>query len=316
MPQLTQPETKSKGLEATVIQALGPQWDVLCGTERLRCVLKKTTRDLHGNPVVGDRVLIDPPSGGMSRIVGVLPRVSMLRRPDVHRTQSAQVIVANVDQLIIVASIAFPPLNPGLIDRYLVAAWKEGIDPVICLTKCDLPIDDEVEANIATFSALEIPVLRTSVITGEGMSTLLECMEGRASVLAGLSGVGKTSLARVLLHDATLQVGAISEATGRGRHTTTSARLLPLPEGRPGFLIDLPGQRVFGLTDIRPEDLLRGFPDLARLGPCELPLCRHEDETGCVLQEALEQGTITRRRLEAYFRIHESLQEQLKASWR
>jgi ribosome biogenesis GTPase len=297
-------------LRGTVTQVLGVQWEVLAGGERLRCLIKKTVVDQQGAPVVGDVVEIDPPSGGMSRIFGIVPRRSALLRPDVHRTQTDQVLVANIDQVVIVAAVAAPPLNPWLVDRYLVAAWKAGTRPLLCLTKCDLPLEPGIDAAIQTFVDIDVPVVRTCALTGEGIDALMAELEGRSSAFVGQSGVGKTSLARALLHDPTLKVGTISEATGKGRHTTSSARLLPLPEGHTGFLIDLPGQRVFGLSGLGAEDLMIGFPDLDALGPCALPLCRHRDEPGCVVLEAVEEGRVPARRLQAYDRIRESLESE------
>jgi ribosome biogenesis GTPase len=300
-----------------VIQVLGPQSVVqLEGGLEVRCHLKKTVKEGQGLPVVGDLVLIDPPAHGMSRIVAIQPRQTVLRRPDVHRAKADQIIVSNVDQLIIVASIGAPPLRPELLDRYLVAAWKEGLNPVLCLTKCDYELEDYEVEDIQTFEQLELPVIYTSVVTGQGIEELLEQLTGKLSVFAGLSGVGKTSLARSLLRDETLAIGELSTATGLGKHTTTSARMLPLPDGRAGAIIDLPGQRVFGLSGLSPQDLARGFPELALIEPCALGSCSHMGDPGCSFPAALESGVLSERRFLAYLRLFASLETQLEESWR
>jgi len=297
------PRTRPMGL---VTQVMGPRWMVTCQGEALLCVVKRSMVREHGKPVVGDRVLIDPPSSGTSRIVDILPRTTVFSRPDVHSAHKQQLLAANADQLVIVASFQAPPLNSGLIDRYLVAAWKAGLDPLLCFNKLDLVSEDQAEATIASFRDLDIPLLMTSLVRTRGLEALKRHLKGRMSILVGMSGVGKTSLARLLLGDPSLRVGSVSEATGLGRHTTSSARLLPIPEDG-GYLVDMPGQRVFGLGGLEHGDLLHGFPDLEALGRCELPACRHDTEPGCRVRSAVSDGRIAARRVRGYQRILNSL---------
>lgn len=296
-------------LTGVVTQVHAVQWDVQVGRETLRCVVKRSMRDVQGLPVVGDEVSLEPPVSGMSRIVLIHPRRQVLRRPDVHLGMNQQLLASNVDQVMIVASVANPALKPGLIDRYLVAAWKESLTPILVITKLDLQVDLETLESLAEFEALNVLLIQTSVHTGYGMDKLLEALTGHNTVLVGLSGVGKTSLARKLLQDETLVIRDVSETTGKGRHTTSSARMLSLPEGRPGYLIDMPGQRVFGLTNILPDDLLKGFPELQGLEPCQYTQCSHMHEEGCSVLEAAENKQISERRLEAFYRIQASLNE-------
>ena len=293
-----------------VIQVLGIHWVVQIKEETLRCTVRRSRRHAVTRPVVGDVVEMDRPSGGMRRIIRVLPRQKVLRRATVHRGKTEQAIAANVDQLLVVGSVTHPSLNAGLMDRYLVAAWREGIQPLLCLTKCDLDIDAYAQDIMNSFRELNVTMVKTSVISGDGISKLLSLLEGHTTVFAGLSGVGKTSLARVLLKDDTLRVGQISRATGRGCHVTSSARLFALPDGVPGHIIDLPGQKVFGLSGLTSQDLLRGFPEFERLGHCELPRCAHHLEPGCAITQAVASGTVSRRRLEAFHRIQASIAEQ------
>ncbi len=292
-----------------VIQVLGPQWVVSTGSGAVRCVARRSLLRGAVRPTVGDHVVVERVDRVLWRIVEVLPRRNQLRRASVRRRgRRDQVVAANVDQLLIVGSVAQPGLNPGLMDRYLVAAWRDDIEPVVCFTKVDLGVSARAQAVIDSFEGLGVPLLRTSAVTGEGLDALTALMVGKTTALAGLSGTGKTTLARHLTGDSSLVVGEVSAATGRGRHVTSSARLLPLECGD-GYLIDLPGQRVFGLINLTPQDLLRGFPDLERAGRCALPDCRHRGEPGCVLEEAVARGDVPRRRLEAFRRIWRSLEE-------
>ncbi len=295
-----------------VVQALGPQWVVATGDGTVRCVARRSLRRALERPVVGDLVEIEPIGGDMGCIVDVLPRKNRLRRADVHRGgRREQVIAANVDQLLIVGSTTEPPLNPGLMDRYLVAAWRDGIRPILCVSKVDLPMSARARTILESFGGLDIPIVRTSAVTGAGLEDLRVLLEGMTTVLAGLSGTGKTTLVRHLTGDHSLEVGEISAATGRGRHVTTSARLLPLVSSAGGYVIDLPGQRVFGLGDLTEEDLLRGFPDLERAGECRLPGCSHGSEPGCALVAAVERGLVPARRLEAFRRIWKNLEDEV-----
>lgn len=296
-------------LSGVVMQVHAVQWDVRVEGTTLRCVVKRTLKDTFGLPVVGDEVEIEPPVSGMSRIVAIKPRRQVLQRPDVHSSLNQQLLAANVDQVLIVASIAAPALKPGLIDRHLVGCWKQGLKPILCLTKLDLEVDLPTLEALAEYEALQVPMLRTSVVAGVGIDSLLEALTGRNTVMIGLSGVGKTSLARALLQDDTLQIGDVNENSGKGRHTTSSARLLPLPGGRPGFVIDMPGQRVFGLTDLLPDDLRHGFPELTALEPCQFTQCSHLHEEGCSILDAFAANKITERRLEAFYRMQASLSE-------
>lgn len=296
-------------LVGMIVQVHAVQWDVLLPEGVIRCVVKRTLKESSGLPVVGDRVQVERVGQGMGRIVSIGRRQTVLKRADVHLGTTTQLLAANVEQVLLVASIANPGLKPGLLDRQLVAAWKEGLSPVLCLTKVDLPVDLATLEALVTFEALDIPIIKTSVESGIGLDILRAQLAGKTSVMLGLSGVGKTSLARVLLEDSTLAVGAVSDTTGKGRHTTSSPRMLRLPGAPDGFLVDMPGQRVFGLGELTADDLLRGFPELSGLPDCSMPNCAHEDEPGCTLLAAFEQGLIRERRLKAYFRIRESLLE-------
>lgn len=237
--------------------------------------------------VVGDRVdLVGDVSGRpgtLARVVRAWDRATVLRRSaeDDDAAGAERVMVANADQLVVVAALADPPPRPRMVDRCLVAAYDAGMDALLCLTKADLA---DPAPFLAQYGALDLPAVATAVTADgvAGLDAVRERLRGRVSVLIGHSGVGKSTLINALIPDADRATGEVNEVTGRGRHTSSSAVALPLPEG--GWVIDTPGVRSFGLAHVAPEDLLRGFPDLAEAA-AECPRgCTHaEDAPDCAL---------------------------------
>jgi len=237
----------------------------------------------RGGVVVGDRVRLAGDVSGLpgtlARVVQVQPRTSVLRRSADDDDPVERVIVANADQLVIVSSLANPPPRPRLIDRFLVAAYDAGIEPLLCLTKADLAAPDDL---IATYQPLGISFVVTARPFGDSLDELLGLLAGRISVLVGHSGVGKSTLVNALLPAAARAVGEVSPVTGRGRHTSSSVVALALPGG--GWIIDTPGLRSFGLAHIAPDSVVSAFPEFAEaLAECE-PGCSHI-EPGCALDE-------------------------------
>lgn len=230
-----------------------------------RAVTAMRARELgRRGVVVGDRVAlagdVSGAPGTLARIVRVEPRKSVLRRSADDTDPVERVIVANADQLVIVTALADPPPRPRLIDRFLVAAFDAGLSPLLVLTKSDLA---PATAILDVYGPLGIPhVVLGRPLTPARLDPLREALAGRVSVLVGHSGVGKSTLVNALIPGADRAVGAVSPATGRGRHTSSSAIALPLPPGE-GWLIDTPGLRGFGLAHIAPERVVRAFPDLA-----------------------------------------------------
>jgi ribosome biogenesis GTPase len=225
--------------------------------------------------VVGDRVAlagdVSGAPGTLARVVRVTPRTSVLRRSADDTDPVERVIVANADQLVIVTALANPEPRPRLIDRFLVAAYDAGLDPLLCLTKADLapagPLLDLYAPLGTAHVALGQP------LTDEQLRPLREALAGRASVMVGHSGVGKSTLVNALVPGADRAVGSVNVVTGRGRHTSSSAIALPLPGG--GWLIDTPGLRGFGLGHIAPERVAAAFPDLAPGTLACPPGCNH-----------------------------------------
>jgi ribosome biogenesis GTPase / thiamine phosphate phosphatase len=251
--------------------------------------------------VVGDRVeLVGETSGtvdALARVVRVSPRETVLRRTADDTDASERVIVANADQLVIVASLADPAPRFGLIDRCLVAALTAGMDPVLCLTKSDLAAPDE---TLARYAVLDVRAVVTH--RGGNLSELRQRLDGKTSVLVGHSGVGKSTLINALVPGADRAIGTVT-AIGKGRHTSASAVALRLA-GAHGWVIDTPGVRSFGLAHVGADDLLWAFPDLEDAATRCPPGCEHlSAAAGCTLDEWVATGHSTVERLAAFRRL-------------
>ena len=256
--------------------------------------------------VVGDRVRVvgdvSGDDGSLARIVEVADRSTVLRRSADDDDAVERVLVANADQLVIVSALADPEPRTGLIDRALVAAYVAGMKPLLCLTKSDLA---DPETLLVTYRPLGVPWVVTH--KGGDLSELRDRLEGRTSVLLGHSGVGKSTLVNALVPDADREIGHVNAVTGRGRHTSTSAIMLPLPgglKGAGGWIIDTPGIRSFGLAHVQPEHLIEAFPDLDEMTEDCPRGCTHgTDEPECGLDEAVERGDADPVRVESFRRL-------------
>lgn len=251
--------------------------------------------------VVGDRVRlvgdVSGTEGTLARIVTVDERATELRRTADDDDPVERVIVANADQMVIVVSLADPPPRPRLIDRCLVAAYDAEVDPLLCLTKADLAAPD---ALLATYRPLGVPSVATRY--EQEPDELRYRLADRVSVLVGHSGVGKSTLVNALVPGADRSTAEVSEATGRGRHTSTQVRMLDLPSG--GSIVDTPGIRSFGLAHVRPETIVAAFGDLdAVVDECPRR-CTHDDnELECALDSAVAEGRISAERVESFRRL-------------
>jgi ribosome biogenesis GTPase len=255
--------------------------------------------------VVGDRVRVtgdvSGDEGTLARIVEVQERRTVLRRTADDDDPVERVIVANADQLVVVTALADPEPRPRLIDRALVAAYVAKMEPLLCLTKADLA---DPEALLSTYRSLGVPWVVTQ--RGEDLTELRRRLSGRTSVLIGHSGVGKSTLVNALVPDAGRDVGDVNAVTGRGRHTSTSALMLALPNDD-GWIIDTPGIRSFGLAHVRPEDLIEAFPDLdAMTADCPRGCTHGADEPECGLDEAVARGEADPERVESFRRLLEA----------
>lgn len=269
----------------------------------IRCRARQNLQDL----TCGDRVLFQLQDDGTGVVVAVQPRRSELRRPDYQGRMRP--VAANVDQIIITAA-PVPEVSTGLIDRYLVAAENVAVRAAILINKIDL-LDSTGQAalrqRLEIYGAIGYPVLYASAERGLNLEQLVEQLRGHTSVFVGHSGVGKSSVIKALVPDIDVRIGALSEASGKGRHTTTLARLYHLPRG--GHLIDSPGVREFALGPLTPSQVAAGFVELRPyLGACRFRDCCHRIEPGCAVLAAASAGAIDRRRLESFYRIVDSLE--------
>jgi ribosome biogenesis GTPase len=235
----------------------------------------------------------DLPEGLIERVE---PRRGILARESRRREH---VLVANVDQLLIVMSLFEPDLKPHLIDRYLAGAMQGGLKPIICLNKADLADPVPFQPLIGAYSQLGIPVVWTSARTGQGIDQLRELLRGQATVLSGQSGVGKSSLLNALQPGLALRVRSVSEVNQKGRHTTTTAQLIRLDFG--GWVVDTPGVRKLQLWDVIPEEVEGFFVEFGPFVPlCEFPNCTHIHEVGCAVKRAVRLRQISERRYTSY----------------
>jgi len=292
----------SSWLEGLVISHLGQGLAV--ETPDGNIILCQTRRRL-GDVAVGDRVKWAPSEDGVQgRVEEVLPRSSMLIRPGY--AGKLKVVAANLDRVFIVIS---PSPSPDwlLVDQYLAVCEFRQIPAEIIYNKIDLAEDrDQALAELNDYVRIGYPVHPVSAHKGLGMVELKHALHGHCSIFAGQSGVGKSSLTNTLLPEKNLRTGEISERSGLGRHTTTAATLYNLPEG--GYLIDSPGVAVFGLAEIKGQDLAWGYREFqAHIGHCRFNDCRHINDKGCAVREGVENGEIAPARHQRYLKLLDKL---------
>ncbi len=279
---------------------------------QVRCLLRGKLFESKGTStkpvVVGDRVVVDVQADGEGALSEVLPRSTKLSRSAADKDGVEHVVVANVDTLIIVSAVKDPPVRTRLIDRFLVAGWRGGLLPIICFNKVDLCAEDEpllVSAE-RTYEKLGIRVIRTSATDGRGIEEFRELLAGKISVLAGSSGVGKSSLLNRAVPGFELRTKHVGRKSRRGRHTTTAVSLYKVPGM--GHIVDTPGIRGFGIWDVSREDLGAFFPEVVELAEqCRFRGCSHTHEPRCAVKLAVEEGTFSKERYESYCRILDSL---------
>jgi ribosome biogenesis GTPase len=241
------------------------------GTMYLCVIRKRLIKVASASVIAGDEVRFRPTgvtdeSGRPEAVIEeVLPRRTLLTRADSFKAIEGHPIVANAEQMLIVASMAYPKVKWGLIDRMLISAQAGGLTPIICLNKIDFRDKEPEEYEFAHealkhYATMEIPVLETSVETRIGLDQLRDFLHDKLTVLSGHSGVGKSSLIRAIQPQLDLRIGAISGYNDKGRHTTTSAKRYPLDFG--GAVIDTPGVKLFGLWNVTRENLINYFPDV------------------------------------------------------
>lgn len=303
-----------RGGHGVVLQGTGGRWQVRLddGTTRVAALRGRVKHAAGAKLAVGDEVTLEHDDAGAWAITGIVPRRSQLARHAPGGARGERVVVANVDQVVVVFAMAKPEPNEKMLDRFLVIAEANRIAARIVINKADLAPPGEAAARFAPYTSLGYPLHVTSTVSGAGLEALHEALRGRVSVLSGPSGVGKSSLLNALYPGIDLRVGAISESVNKGRHTTVGARMHPLPDG--GYVVDTPGLREVGLWGVPSGELAACFPEFVPvLAECRFADCRHLAEPHCGVRDALAAGRVSTSRYESYVKLREEIAETERA---
>ncbi|MHC4972437.1 MAG: ribosome small subunit-dependent GTPase A [Planctomycetota bacterium] len=303
----------SEPRRGVVLRDEGSQLVVDVDGAEVSCVVRKTLRRKAGKfrkaVAVGDRVQLETSADGVA-IVAVEPRRSYISRHDPGQRRKEQILVANLDAVLVVASARQPDIAPGLIDRFLVDAESRELEVGVAINKIDLDPERGYGPVATVYRDLGYDVLEVSATTGAGLDSVRTFLASHTTTLLGHSGVGKSSLANALDASLDLRTADVHAGSGQGAHTTTTVSLLRLPWGDGGYLVDTPGIREFGLWRMEPSDVGHWFRDLARhLGGCRFNDCLHETEPGCAVKAAVESGEIAGWRYESYLRILQGVRD-------
>ena len=297
--------TESNLLPGLIIRAqsgfFGVQTDKGLVVAKLRGRITRDPQETDA-AAVGDRVWIRLHDDGTASIEQIEARVRVLSRKAPGRREVEQVLIANLDQTVFVFACADPNPNFRMLDRLLVVAEREGIPAMICANKIDLVSPRSARAEFGEYARLGYRVFYTSALKKKGVHALRKALKGKISVFAGPSGAGKSSLLNAIQPGLGLMTKEVSEATGKGKHTTVVPELVPLDDG--GYVADTPGLKAFALWDIEPEELDAYFPEMRSLvAECEFSDCSHLHEPGCAIINAVESGDISPERYDSYQRI-------------
>lgn len=294
--------TKSTGSWYQVLDDEGKRYECrIKGIFRTQGI--KTT-----NPIaVGDRVEFEIEHGQQSAVITKLePRKNYIIRRSVNLSKQTQIIGANLDLALLVVTLASPPTSNGFIDRFLVTAEAYGIPAALVFNKLDLFSEEGLEIlaeYMAIYENLGYPCYTVSALEKENIEELNEVLKDKITLISGHSGVGKSTLINAIIPGADLKTGNISDWSDKGKHTTTFAEMIDLPFG--GKLIDTPGIRELGIVDIEPQELSHYFPEMRNLlNQCKFHNCRHINEPGCAVLDALENGEIEPSRYDSYLSIY------------
>lgn len=284
--------------EGRIRKALSGFYYVDTGSEVLTCRARGKFRKEGISPLVGDRVEVRELGNGEGFVEAILPRKNAFSRP----------AVANIDQLVIIASQAIPVTDPFLIDRVAAIAEGNGCESVICINKCDLVSGEDLAA---IYQKAGFPTVQVSAETGEGLDRLRELIAGKVSAFTGNSGVGKSSILNALEPGIALETSTVSQKLGRGRHTTRHVELIRLSCG--ALVADTPGFSSFELDKgelCRKEELASRFREFAPyIGKCQFLDCAHVKEKGCAVRAAVKAGEIPKSRHDSYVRLYEQAKQ-------
>ncbi len=294
-------------IEGIVVSSTGSWYEVTTERGTLSCRIRGRLR-LKGirstNPVVvGDRVVVEP-DGDSSAIVEILPRHNYVIRRASNLSKESHIIAANVDRALLIVTLHSPSTPREFVDRFLVTCEAYKVPVTIVIGKADT-LEGEYSAEAAEFEAIYrdagYDIIRLSSTTGQGVETIRTMLKGHTTLVAGNSGVGKSTLVSAIDPSLDIRTGEISESHHKGKHTTTFSTMYPIEQG---YIIDTPGIKGFGLIDIESRELCRYFPEMMRLAPnCRFYNCTHTHEPGCAVVEAVEEGTVAMSRYESYLKI-------------
>lgn len=267
----------------------------------IMCTLRGRFKKERFSLLVGDEVEYDTTENDKGIIEKILPRRSMLKRP----------MIANIDQVIVTFAAVNPNINAVLVDRFLVLAEMSDLDIIICINKTDLADMQELEPLLALYRSIGYTVITLSAKLGIGIRELRNALSDKISVFAGPSGAGKSTILNTIEEGLTLVTGEVSEKIGRGKHTTRFAELLPLTTG--GFVVDTPGFSFTEFDDVKKNDLMYYFPEIAEIvQECKFNTCLHVKEPQCAIKQAVLEGRINEQRYNSYIEILSEIQEKKK----
>ena len=290
-----------------MISSTGSWYEVATERGTINCRIRGRLR-LKGirstNPVVvGDRVMVEP-DGDSSAIVEILPRHNYVIRRASNLSKESHIIAANVDRALRLVTLHSPTTPREFVDRFLVTCEAYKVPVTIVIGKADTLVEEyavEAEQFEAIYRDAGYDIIRLSSTTGQGIDKIRAMLKGHTTLVAGNSGVGKSTLVSTIEPKLDIRTGEISESHHKGKHTTTFSTMYPI-EG--GYIIDTPGIKGFGLIDIESRELCRYFPEMMRLSPnCRFYNCTHTHEPGCAVVEAVEEGTVAMSRYESYLKI-------------
>ncbi len=262
------------------------------------------------NPIaVGDKVVyeIEDETHNTGIISDILPRENYIIRQSVHKSAHGHLLATNIDQAVLIATLTFPRTSLGFIDRFLVAAESFRIPTVLIFNKLDLLDNEQIvyqKELTELYESLNYPCLFTSAINGNGITEFYDILKGKVSLIAGHSGVGKSTLVNAIAPDLDLRTSKVSTFANKGVHTTTFAEMFEIDDET--FIIDSPGIKELGLADIEKEEIGHYFPEiLALMSECRFHNCMHLDEPNCAIKEAVMDGSIAQSRYFSYLSMME-----------